>query len=349
MLKVCGASLLAAAALACGGGSSSGSSAGQGPPAYTNVQPPPGGVAQFSLIPVQPVPGLSLTALGSLNPPGHVLPTDHVYFYSWDLATRGAQAVPGTRDVHMPATGAVFMLLPGSQGEYKIGYRVTADFYFYFDHLVPNAVPSLGDIVQAGTLVGTTSPGSTLDFGAFDASVSHPGLLVPDRYPYQTLHVVSPWDYFPPGLQAQLYAQVYRAPTAPDKDGRVDYGVAGRLAGDWFLHGLPDAGSWEPAAWPQTIAFVRDYYDPSQVRISIGGTVGPAGVWAIDPAAPPPESVSVTSGAVAYLLYSPFDPLPPQGQLLVQMVSDTQIKVQMWMGTPSPTPQFDAGAFLFDR
>ena len=69
---------------------------------YTDIAPPANGVAQFTVVPTAPVPGLSLTALGSLNPPGHVLPTDHVYLYSWDLSSRTANGGTSTRNVCHP-------------------------------------------------------------------------------------------------------------------------------------------------------------------------------------------------------------------------------------------------------
>lgn len=336
--------ILAVLVVSCGGGSS-GTGSGN-----TDVPPPHGGVAQFTVIPTQPVAGQSLTALGNLNPPGHVLPTDHVYFYSWNLAASSAQPQPGTRDVYMPATGAVYMVLKQQVPEYKIGYRVTNDFYFYFDHLIPNTVPKVGDTVFAGTLVGTTSPDAALDLGAFDASVSHSGFLNLTRYTYQTLHFVSPWQYFTADLQARLYPQVYRMPSESNKDGRCDYGIAGKLVGDWFLHGLSATDSQGSAGQSKTLAFVYDYYDPSQVRISVGGTVGAPGVWAVDPAAPRPEVVSVASGPVAYQLFNSFQSgMPAQGLLLVQMLSDSQIKVQMWTGALPFNPAFDSSATIYDR
>src|SRR5581483_4274414 len=105
-------------------------------------------------------------------------------------------------------------------------------------------------------------------------------------------YYVSPWKYFTPELQAQIYPHVYRAPTAGDRDGAIDFGIRGTLAGDWFLTGMPADSSPGPYGWTRSIAFACDYYDPSQVRISIGGTIGPAGVWAIDPAAPRPETIT---------------------------------------------------------
>lgn len=317
---------------------------------FTDILPPANGVAQFSVVPTAPVPGQTLTALGSLNPPGHVLPTDHVYLYSWDLSVRGAQAQPGTRNVYMPATGALFQMLQtsGAVGDWKVMFRATDNFYFYMDHVLLTTTLKVGDIVQAGTLIGTTDPGSTLDLGAFDATVTHAGFLNQARYPYQTLHAVSPWQYFTPNLQPALYAQLYRAPTAPDKDGKIDFGIAGKLAGDWFLQGMPVDSSYQPYGWPRTVSFAYDYYDPSLVRISIGGTIGPAGVWGIDSTVPAPANVSVANGVVAYKLYSPFDILPPVGVLLVQMVNDSQITVELFMGSTTAT-QFDANAYTFVR
>ena len=85
------------------------------------------------------------------------------------------------------------------------------------------------------------------------------------------------------------------------------------------------------------------------MRISIGGTVAQAGVWAIDATAPRPEMVTIASGLVAYKLYSPFDAgFPPYGLLLVQMIDASTIKAEVFVGSVSPT-QFDAIAVTFVR
>jgi hypothetical protein len=342
--------VLALGALVACSGKDSGPTASKGPAPFTNIPAPSGGVAQFTVIPVAPVPGLSLTALGNLNPPGHTVPTDHVYFYSWDLSNRFPPTPTGTRAVYMPATGAAMLVLHQSGAEYKIMYRVTENFYFYLDHMVPSFVPKVGDIVTAGTQIGTTSPGGGLDLGAFDMSVTLNGFISPARYAEQSLHVVSPWKYFTPTLQAQLYPQVYRSPTASDKDGRIDFSIEGKLVGDWYLQGMPVDSSRGSYGWSRSLAFVYDYYDPTSVRISFGGITGQAGVWAIESSAPRPETVSVASGVVSYKLYSGFDiGFPSQGVLLVQMINDSTIKVEQFMGTSVGTPQFDASAWTFVR
>jgi len=320
----------------------------QGPYQFTNVPAPPNGVAQFSVLPVSIAPGLTLTALGSLNPPGHVLPTDHVYFYDWDLS--GGHGSPSdVRDVIMPATGAVFQILGRPGTDYKISFRATDNFYFYLDHVLLSLSPTVGQIIQAGTTIGATAAGSTLDLGAFDMTVQHAGFLDTTRYSQQSLHYVSPWKYFTPALQSQITPHLYRTASASALDGQIDFGVAGTLVGDWFLQGMPRDSSPGPFGWTRTIAFVYDYFDPSQVRISIGGTVSPAGVWAIDATAPRPEAVTIASGVVAYKLYSPFDPgFPPYGLMLVQMIDASTIKAEVFVGSVSAT-QFDANTVTFVR
>ena len=116
-------------ATACNKGSPDGpgSNCVNGVSPFTDTPAPKNGIAQFTVVPVAPAPGLSLTALGNLNPPGHVLPTDHVYFYATDLSKPAPSPVTATRNVYMPATGAM----------------------------------NVGDVYPAGTLIGTTDPGGT--------------------------------------------------------------------------------------------------------------------------------------------------------------------------------------------
>jgi len=331
----------------CGGHGGGGGNSGPYP--YTDVLPPAGGVAQFSVVPVAPAPGFTLTALGSLNPPGHVLPTDHVYFYAWDLST-GAPAPQTTRNVYMPATGACFLTLqtPGV-GDWKVMFRATDNFYFYLDHVLLTTPIVYGQVVQAGTLIGTTDPGGTLDLGAFDQSVTNTGFIDPARYPFQTLYYVSPWAYFEPSLQPALYAQVYRSPTAKNKDGKIDFSVAGALVGDWFHLGLADSDSWDATGWSQTVGFVYDFYDPTQVRISIGGTVDAPGVWAIDPTAPDPATVTPASGLVAYRLLNPFMSDQQYGLMLVQMTDASTLQLEVFPGSTASAGQFDANSYTFVR
>jgi hypothetical protein len=337
---------LAALAVACGGSMSD--PGNKGPYPFTNTPAPANGVAQFSVLPVSIAPGLSLTALGSLNPPGPLLPTDHVYFSDGDLSTSPPFGTD-VRTVYMPATGAVFQVIQPTGTDYKVMFRATSTFYFYLDHVILTTPVTVGQVIQAGTAIGSTALGSTLDLGAFDETAVHDGFLTPSRYPEQTRYYVSPWKYFTPDLQAQIGPHMYRALTA-DRDGKIDFGIAGRLVGDWFLQGMPVDSSAGPYGWTRSVSFAYDYYDPAQVRISVGGTIGPAGVWAIDSTAAPPENVSATTGLVRYKLYSPFDPGYPSTELLlVQMTNDTTIKIEYFGGSSATATQFDGKESTFIR
>ncbi|MFI5309635.1 MAG: hypothetical protein ACHQQ3_00260 [Gemmatimonadales bacterium] len=342
---------LAMLALACSGKGADGpgSNCVNGVCPFTDTPAPPGGVAQFTVLPVAVAPGQSLTALGNLAPPGHVLPTDHVYFYAGDLRTY-PQSIAGTaaRTVYMPATGALFIKLQSNGSDWKLMFRATENFYFYLDHVTPTVPMNIGDVFAAGTAIGTSPPGNTVDLGAFDQTVTRDGFLSAGRYAFQTLHYVSPWKYFAPVMQPSIYAQVYRAPGVTDKDGKIDFGVAGKLVGDWFLQGLPVDSSAGPSGWPKTVAFAYDYYDPSQVRISIGGTIAAPGVWAIDATVPQPANVSVASGLVAYrLLYT--EGRTEFGLMLVQMMTDSVIRIEVFPGSSASTGQFDANVWTFVR
>ena len=202
--------------------------------------------------------------------------------------------------------------------------------------------------MPAGTLIGSTIAGGTLDLGAIDFSVTNV-FANPARFLQETSHAVSPWKYFSPALQQQVYAQVYRAPSATDKDGKIAFDIPGKLVGDWFQQGLaPGSESEGPNGWPRTLAFVYDYYDPSLVRISIGGTIGPPGVWAIESTAPKPDAVSPSSGLVSYrLIY--LEGNTQYGQMLVQMIDAQTIKVEMWVGQTVNNTAFDANVFTYIR
>ena len=327
---------------------SNGSNAG-GVPGFS-VAAPAGGIAQFTVMPVDDSIPDSLTALGNLNPPGHTIPTDHVYFYQGPLSTLNPFGSGAPRQVRAPTTGAVLQMIPGSLGEYKIDFIVTPTFQYYFDHVVPRAGLAVGQLVNAGDIVGTSN--ETLDFGAFDYTTTLSGFVTPSRYPDQTLHCVSPWKYFVEPLRSRLYSLVYRAPTAPDRDGKIDDDIPGRLAGAWYDPSVPSTGgdaSWGPTSWPKSLVFGYDYYDPSQVRIAIGGTIATAGVWKIDSSAPLPANVSVATGKAVYRLLSPFDQFAQWGVMAVQMVSDTSIKVEVFQGNALTTADFDGNAFTWVR
>ncbi|MEP6591654.1 MAG: hypothetical protein ABJC19_10770 [Gemmatimonadota bacterium] len=329
--------------LGCGGGPTG----SNGTTDNGNVLPPPGGVAQFSVEPMV-TPG-TLTSLGNLGPPGHVLPTNHVYFYGVDFTNPPSPPDQTVRPVYAPATGTVAYLLQPSGTDWKIGFRATSTFYYYLDHVVLTTTLKVGDIVHAGDQIGTSNPGGSIDLGAYDLSVTLPGFANPARYGPETLHCVSPWLYFTEPLRSAHYARIRRAATAPDKDGHIDLDVPGTLAGNWYEEGLALDQTEGPSGWPRTVAFVTDYYDPSKVRVSIGGTIATPGIWTIPDDAPRPAAVTSPSGVVAYRLVYTESTNVQSGLMLVQLTDATHLKIEVFEGSQAASASFDGNARSYVR
>lgn len=331
-------------AAGCGGGT--GPSNGQ----TGGLEPPPGGVAAFTRSPVDLSSIALVTALGHLAPPGHVLPTDHVYFYAVNFDARPVPVDTIRRVVVAPATGRIRWMMQPVGTDWKIEIVVTPTFAYYLDHVVKDSSVRVGNIVQAGERVGVTNPGGSIDLGAYDMTKPLTGFANPKRYPDQTLHCVSPWQYFVEPLKTQLYAMLRRAPGATDRDGRIDYDVPGHLVGNWFDSTVPDdATASGPVGWPKSVAFVYDEYDPSLVRISIGGTIAHPGIWTIPPDAPRPADVTVESGKVAYRLMYTESFTVQAGLMLVQMVAPDRIRIEVFEGSQAGNAEFDDAARTYLR
>ena len=222
--------------------------------------------------------------------------------------------------------------------------------FFYFGHIHPIAGVAVGNVYHAGDQIGNTGPGVTLDLGAFDMSTTLPGFANPARYGAETLHCVVPWEYFVEPIKSRIYARLRWSHSAPSMDARIDFDVPGTLAGNWYDQSLPINDQTEsPTGWPLTLAFVRDYFDPSLVRISIGGTVATPGVWTIPSDAPRPESVSVSNGLVRYSLRYTGSTDIQSGLMLVQMLDDHTIKVEVFSGDQANATAFDGNARTYLR
>jgi hypothetical protein len=261
----------------------------------------------------------SITPLGNLNPPDHLVPTDHIYM----LLKRPKEPTP----VFAPAGGSVAWIWHQPPYDPKITIRVTAKLRYYLAHvtLAPGLKP--GDHVVAGQNLGVTSGNSAaLDLGVIDESVRLTGFANPARYPTDTLHCAPPLRFFAEPLRSRLYSKVRRE--GPDKDGRIDLDVPGRLAGNWFLEGLPPADSSGPTGWPKSLSFARDVHRPSEVRIAIGGQLALAGLFAVAADAPDPADVSPESGKVAFKLFDVRAQNAPAGTLLVEMLDRHRIRIE---------------------
>lgn len=317
--------------------------------AEATFTPPP----VFTVAPLEVRDVREVIPLGNLNPRhGHVFPTDHIYF---DYG--GQTDLP----VRAPVEGAVFAVLGQSVGDLKLEIRVNEHLCYYLGHLVLEPGIVNGSRVSAGQLVGRTSGRSFLDLGAYDDRVTLPGFSNPARYPASTLHAVSPLALFAEPVRRPLYARVRRE--GPDQDGRIDFDRPGRLVGNWFHESLAGSESSRGALeiWSKQLAFVYDVRRPTEVRIAIGGTVAPAGTYAVPAGASDPAIVTADTGLVQYPLLGPIENRPRSGDgqvgresepclMLAQVLPDGRLRVQCFPGkAPADVTGFTDTACIYER
>lgn len=321
---------------------SCGSSASPSNPSNPTTTPRPSGRFALTTSPLDPAVVEFIAPLGNLNPPGHTLPTDHVYFY-YRLLNPSAPA----RAVFAPADGTIQSAINGNNGEAKLLVAAASPCTYYLDHIVPDAGVGQGSTLKAGQRIGMTNTGGAsfgIDLGVFCDTVTVP-FANPARYSSESLHGDSPIKYFDEPVRSQLYALVRRA--SGDRDGTFNYDVAGRLIGNWFADTTPVSSSMQPENWPLHLSFAYDNFDPAVMRISSGGALGFVGAPTYAPGPPSPADVSVSSGRVVYRLVSQTVP-PLTGLLVVQMTADDRIRVE-YQPADRPDADFTAGARIYVR
>lgn len=278
--------------------------------------------------------------IGNLNPPDHTLPTDHAYFY---FRLFHPDAPP--YEVVAPAGGIVMQVRRERDDTVRV--QATGSHVYYLGHIIADASLAAGATLTAGQRVGVTSNLSYgIDLGLSNDRVAL-GFVNPLRYSADTLHAENPFKYFADGVRASLYAK--EQGTGAQPDGRIDFDRAGTLAGNWFLDGMPVAQSSLFESGPRQLAFVRDVNDPSSLRISIGGSLALAGPFATDPEAPTPESVTPSSGPVAYRLRVAVNGGPPRGWLLVELTAAEHLRAEAFPDSSSVPAAFTSQALTYSR
>lgn len=277
-----------------------------------------------------------ITPLGNLNPPGHTLPTNHIYFYHPAIGT----------DVTAPAGGTI--MEARRETDDALYVQATPNVLYYLGHLLLDAGIVTGGSVTAGQHVGMTAATLTaLDLGVSNNDVTL-FFVRPDRYIPFTIHADSPLKYFAEPARTQVYAKVQR--NGADKDGKIDFDRAGRLAGNWFVDGLPAATTENVENGFKHLSFVRDVVEPTLVRISIGGSVSIVGAFFVADGSPDPADVTTATGRVGYRLVNSSSRVGTGvGVLVVQMLADDRIRVEAFPAGTSTSADFSAAALVYTR
>jgi hypothetical protein len=301
----------------------------------------------------------SITPLGNLNPPSHTFPSNHIYFV----------LNPGVWEIRAPADGIITGLRSETSNDYNIYIAHTSTFETQFRHVEKLAdwiLNQTGQLEPAGEndepqikvnipvkacdIIATTeihsSGGHTqhcVDMYATNLEVFLPGFIYPEHQPPNEIHRVSALDYFEKSLQESLYNKVKR--TAEPRGGKIDFDQPGRLVGDWFAGTNDPSKVWE---WASQLAFVYDVDDPTQVRITVGGTLATGvGVFSIDNNAPDPATISTASGLAVYHLQGVWEN-SGNYTLLVKMLDDERIEVEAFPGSLFDA-QFTTAAVIYHR
>jgi hypothetical protein len=239
-----------------------------------------------------------LTPLGNLNPPGHVFPTEHQYFY---LAIPPGATVPAAVAVVTPgdltlieARSSEHLSADPQFTDWDLTLAACDGLSFRFGHvatlapaveaaLVPTgscdeystggqdyrqcrytaAVPLL-----AGAPLGTAGGNAgqyALDLGTHDTRKPPVGLVNAAAYG-DAAYARCVTDYAAADVQAALLAHVER--TVEPRCGSQAQDVAGTAQGNWRRAGEP--------TYPEDphLALVHDPVDPSRIAISIGTSLG---------------------------------------------------------------------------
>jgi hypothetical protein len=267
-----------------------------------------------------------ITPLGNLNPPGHTLPTDHIYFYIAD-PDAGESPVARRTPMYAPGSGVVNFVIGGGVGqESKVMVRQTATMSYYVDHVILSAPIVVGSVITAGQVLGTSGSAYAVDLGVINTDITV-GFVNPSRYVNtgDALHADRPLKYFTEPLRSQLYARVQRL--GPDLDGQTSYDKAGTLAGNWFT-----------ATGGFSFSFAFDTYDPARPLISAGVGTFP-GVFGLAASDPLPAAVTVASGRVVYTLHrtssGPRRSVGAPYWMLVEMSDATHIRVEIFNTAPT--------------
>jgi hypothetical protein len=138
-------------------------------------------------------------------------------------------------EVSAPAAGLILEARRGIDDALYV--KVGTSYTYYLAHLILDPAIATGGAVTAGQRVGITSNlAFAIDLGVENDNVTL-FFLRPDRYIDMTSHADSPLKFFQEPVKSQMYDLVRRNDS--DKDGKIDFDRPGRLAGNWFLDGLP--------------------------------------------------------------------------------------------------------------
>lgn len=305
---------------------------------------------------------VGLVPLGNLNPPGHTLPTDHLYFYltnpaiQYNIFSPGNLKLKRVKKYNYP-TFVEYTLEMSPGGNYRLIYGHVSD-------LEAGLLSAIGAITSNCQTYSTG--GSTFNYCEKDVDIAlaagqnlgkaggHVGQNALDvgLVKYGTgpeAEFFCPLDYCTPALKAQLESRLSNhngtaLRTTPPLCGQINQNLAGTLQGQWFKKGQPK--------YPEDphIAFVHDNVNPAKPAISVGTsqTGLSSGVYTFTITGSGTTNRDFNS-AVPGSIYC-YQNIGPAVHLIVEFVSADEIKVEAKAGAACVGGEtFTANAVLYTR
>ncbi len=249
-------------------------------PAYDLV------MGSLTVIPFDTADVTALVPLGNLNPPGHVFPTDHMYFYcftnkaSLDIKSPGNLHIVQLVRTHYNI-GAVgdhydYTIMLGSDNSFMYWYHVSnlSQRLFAavnnFNSVTCDSVYSTGGNTYQqcrATVSLSATAGEVLGF-----AIATNGLAGMDLGVTVKNIGANPLDYFNAASRAMLEPKLGRFDGKVKRTVAPIYGeflldIAGAAKGNWFKN------STQKGVEDNDIALVNDNITPAQLAFSIGNSV----------------------------------------------------------------------------
>lgn len=240
----------------------------------------------FTISPFDTIDITALVPLGNLNPPGHVFPTDHMYFYCFTNKTSLDIKSPG--NVHIIKIGRTHYNagLANDHYDYTI-YFGTDKSYLWWGH-VSNLSPRLSSLANNFNLAKCDTPysigGSTYQQCFLNVSIlasageiigisnTFNGLAGMDFGAFINGSGSNPLEYFDEHSRTMLETKLGRFDgkvkrTALPICGEIIQDVVATALGNWIKPGLQNHTE------EFNLALVKDNIDPSKQAISTGNSI----------------------------------------------------------------------------
>jgi hypothetical protein len=236
----------------------------------------------------------------------------------------------------------------GSEEDFSIEFAICEDIHGYIlhlrslspelkSHLEACSKNSLCKPIKAGTILGTIGAKyKVIDFGAYDYRIILPPAN-PERYGpgtkmgwgHNPIGIVCPLDLYDENSKKLLYDKIERE--IEPRCGVAMEDILGTLQGNWFYDEGPPPEN--------QLAFVHHSMYPTEAFISIGGIFTDPTAWRFTPTNTGTINREFSQIAPDGNIYC-YENQQGGSRIVVEMVSDTKLKIEQQCGDCSGTVTF---------